>query len=53
MSLNTNQNLAGAKVTFHKHEYFSFEDLDLNSSTKFSLHFFAIYYAFYKISTQN
>ena len=26
-------------MTFHKHEYFSFEYLDLNNSTKFSLHF--------------
>ena len=43
-------------MTFHKHEYFSSEDLDLNNSPKFSLnflHYSAIYYAFYKISTQN
>ena len=31
--------LAGAKVTFQMHEYFSSEDLDLSKLTKFNLHF--------------
>ena len=31
--------LAGVKVTFHMHKYFSSEDLNLRNPTKFSLHF--------------
>ena len=32
--------LAGAKVTFHMHEYFSSEDLDFRNLAKFSLKFY-------------
>ena len=48
--------LAGAKLPFHMHDYFFSEDLDFRNLIKFSLHFShfsAIYYAFFKISTQN
>ena len=31
--------LAGAKLTFHMHEYFFSVDLDLRNLTKFSWHF--------------
>ena len=44
-----------AKVTFHKHEYFSSEDLGLSNPTKFSLHFshFSIFfYTFLKFSAE-
>ena len=47
--------LAGAKLTFHMHEYFSSEDLDLSNATKFSYHFShfsVICYAFMKISAE-
>ena len=47
--------LAGVKVTFHKHKYFSSEDLNLRNPTKFSLHFshFSIFfYTFSKISAK-
>ena len=47
--------LAGAKLTFHMHEYFSSEDLDLSNAIKFSYHFShfsVICYAFMKISAE-
>jgi hypothetical protein len=41
-------------LTFYIHEYFSYEDLDLNNPTKFSLYFsyfFYIFLQFYKASS--
>ena len=39
-------------MTFHKHEYFSSEDLDLSNPTKFSLHFSTFFYTFSKFSAE-
>jgi len=39
-------------VTFHKHEYFSSEDLGLRNPTKFSLHFSHFFTHFLKFSAE-